>query len=113
MLSEIIRAMDWVQDAIVLYDEQPARGLSDHQEVTGSVNVMPSQGQSLNPHRANMSATRPRMLLLRDSLRSLTIVRPYEPPSAASSDELVRRHSSDVPSPTNSMRDELLSMLAR
>ena len=29
MLSEIIRAMDWVEDAVVLYDEQAARGLSN------------------------------------------------------------------------------------
>jgi flagellar M-ring protein FliF len=54
MLSEIIRAMDWVEDAVVLYDEQPARGLSTTKQVTGSVNVKPTQGESLNPHRANM-----------------------------------------------------------
>ena len=54
MLSEIIRAMDWVEDAIVLYDEQPARGLSNNKQVTGSVNVKPILGESLNPHRANV-----------------------------------------------------------
>src|SRR5450432_3081951 len=54
MLSEIIRAMDWVQDAIVLYDEQPPRGLSATKQVTGSVNVKPILGETLNPHRASM-----------------------------------------------------------
>ncbi|HEY4235033.1 MAG TPA: hypothetical protein VGM76_16490 [Lacipirellulaceae bacterium] len=54
MLSEIIRAMDWVEDAIVLYDEQPARGLSSAKQVTGSVNVKPILGETLNPHRATM-----------------------------------------------------------
>jgi flagellar M-ring protein FliF len=54
MLSEIIRAMDWVEDAIVLYDEQPARGLSNTKQVTGSVNVKPILGEVLNPHRATM-----------------------------------------------------------
>jgi flagellar M-ring protein FliF len=54
MLSEIIRAMDWVEDAIVLYDEQPARGLSNNKQVTGSVNVKPILGEVLNPHRATV-----------------------------------------------------------
>jgi flagellar M-ring protein FliF len=54
MLSEIIRAMDWVQDAIVLYDEQPPRGLSNAKQVTGSVNVKPILGETLNPHRASV-----------------------------------------------------------
>jgi flagellar M-ring protein FliF len=54
MLSEIIRAMDWVEDAVVLYDEQQPKGLSRSKQVTGSVNVKPILGEMLDPRRAAM-----------------------------------------------------------
>lgn len=53
-LSEIVRAMDWVEDAVVLYDEQDTRsgrslGMMKH--TTASVSVKPIQGESLDPAR--------------------------------------------------------------
>ena len=50
-LREIIRAMYWVDDAMVLYDEQAPRGISGQKQVTGSVSVRPTLGESLNPRR--------------------------------------------------------------
>lgn len=54
MLGEIIRAMEWVQDAVVLYDEQQSRGLARDKQVTASVNVKPILGELLDPRRAKM-----------------------------------------------------------
>ena len=54
MLGEIIRHMDWVEDAVVLYDEQQARGLRRTAQVTASVNVKPVLGESLDPRRASI-----------------------------------------------------------
>jgi flagellar M-ring protein FliF len=51
-LTEIIRAMRWVEDAVVVYDEQPPRGISGTKLVTGSVNVQPAAGESLTPSRS-------------------------------------------------------------
>ncbi len=50
-LSEIIRAMYWVQDAVVIYDEQQPHGLSREKSVTGSVSVLPEPGELLNGQR--------------------------------------------------------------
>jgi len=50
-LSEIVRAMNWVEDAIVIYDEQPASGWNRPKQVTGSVNVQPLPGESLTYQR--------------------------------------------------------------
>ncbi len=50
-LSEIIRAMPWVQDAVVLYDSQPPRRLSDEGRATGSVSVRPILGETVNGQR--------------------------------------------------------------
>ncbi len=50
-LSEIVRAMNWVEDAIVLYDEQPASGWNRPKQVTSSVNVQPLPGESLTYQR--------------------------------------------------------------
>ncbi len=52
MLSEIIRHMHWVEDAVVLYDEQQPRGLRRDKQVTATVSVTPIQGESLDPRRA-------------------------------------------------------------
>lgn len=52
MLGDIIRHMHWVQDAVVLYDEQQPRGLRRTKEVTATVSVTPIQGESLDPRRA-------------------------------------------------------------
>jgi flagellar M-ring protein FliF len=52
MLSEIIRHMSWVQDAVVLYDEQQPRGLRRDKQVTASVSVTPLPGEALDPRRA-------------------------------------------------------------
>jgi flagellar M-ring protein FliF len=53
-LSEIVRAMNWVEEAVVIYDEQEARGLSKEKKVTASVSVQPKVGQSLDPQRREM-----------------------------------------------------------
>jgi flagellar M-ring protein FliF len=56
-LSEIVRAMYWVEDAVVLYDEQEQRGagkLSPTRQITASVNVRPILGETLDPRRAKM-----------------------------------------------------------
>lgn len=50
-LSEIVRAMNWVEDAVVLYDEQPASGWNRPKQVTGSVNVQPLPGESVTQLR--------------------------------------------------------------
>jgi len=52
MLSDIIRHMNWVQDAVVIYDEQQSRGLRRTNLVTASVSVTPNLGESLDPRRA-------------------------------------------------------------
>jgi flagellar M-ring protein FliF len=54
MLSDIIRAMDWVEEAIVIYDEQQQRGLGRDRQVTGSVSIRPAIGESVDPRRAAM-----------------------------------------------------------
>src|SRR3990172_4094247 len=56
-LSEIVRAMSWVEDAVVLYDEQEPRGLSGAKLVTGSVNVQPTAGEVLDPRRTRALQT--------------------------------------------------------
>ena len=52
MLGDIIRHMHWVEDAVVLYDEQQPRSLSRVKQVTASVSVTPIPGESLRPDRA-------------------------------------------------------------
>jgi flagellar M-ring protein FliF len=54
MLGEIIRHMDWVEDAVVLYDEQQPRGLRRTGLVTASINVKPVLGESVDPRRASI-----------------------------------------------------------
>jgi len=56
-LSEIVRAMHWVEDAVVLYDEQEPRGLSGKREVIGSVSVRPKQGEPLDARRIHTLQT--------------------------------------------------------
>jgi flagellar M-ring protein FliF len=51
-LTEIVRAHDWVEDAVVIYDEQAPRGISGVKLVTGSVSVRPAVGEVLDPRRA-------------------------------------------------------------
>src|SRR6478735_9309582 len=54
-LSEIVRAMYWVENAVVLYDEHETRGLRDLgavKQATASVSVRPRLGESLTPQRA-------------------------------------------------------------
>ncbi len=53
-LSEIIRAMNWVENAIVLYDDHESRGLrtlSSVNQVTASVSVKPIIGETLTAVR--------------------------------------------------------------
>src|SRR3954468_4401665 len=53
-LSEIVRAMPWVENAVVLYDEHESRGLRDLSPVkqaSASVSVKPIVGESLTPPR--------------------------------------------------------------
>src|SRR5207248_3199679 len=53
-LSEIVRAMPWVENAIVLYDEHESRGvreLSPTNQITASVSVKPIVGKSLTAVR--------------------------------------------------------------
>jgi flagellar M-ring protein FliF len=51
-LTEIVRAHYWVEDAVVIYDEQAGRGLSGTKQVTGAVSVRPVMGEVLDPPRA-------------------------------------------------------------
>jgi flagellar M-ring protein FliF len=56
-LSEIVRAMYWVEDAVVLYDEQQQRApgkLTPTRQMTASVNVQPIAGEALDPRRTKM-----------------------------------------------------------
>jgi flagellar M-ring protein FliF len=56
-LSEIVRAMYWVEEAVVLYDEQEERTpgrLTPTKHKTASVNVRPVMGETLDPRRAKM-----------------------------------------------------------
>jgi flagellar M-ring protein FliF len=53
-LADMIRAMPWVEEAGVVYDEQPPQGLSRTKLVTGSVSVLPTMGEVLDAHRAKM-----------------------------------------------------------
>jgi flagellar M-ring protein FliF len=56
-LSEIIRQMSWVEDAVVLYDEQDSRELgrlNSTKHMTASVNVQPAVGESLDARRSKM-----------------------------------------------------------
>jgi flagellar M-ring protein FliF len=53
-LTEIVRAHYWVEDAVVLFDEQQPRGLSGTKQVTGSISVRPVLGEALDPRRAKM-----------------------------------------------------------
>jgi flagellar M-ring protein FliF len=54
-LSEIVRAMPWVENAIVLYDEHESRGLREltsTKQISASVSVKPVAGEILTPLRA-------------------------------------------------------------
>ena len=54
-LSEIVRAMPWVENAIVLYDESESRdfhAISPVKQITASVSVKPVAGEMLTPQRA-------------------------------------------------------------
>jgi flagellar M-ring protein FliF len=51
-LTEIVRAHYWIEDAVVIYDEQAPRGLSGTKQVTGAVSVRPVVGEILDPRRA-------------------------------------------------------------
>jgi flagellar M-ring protein FliF len=56
-LSEIVRTMSWVDDAVVIYDEQESRELgrlAPTKRVTASVNVQPAVGETLDARRAKM-----------------------------------------------------------
>lgn len=53
-LSMIIRAMDGIEDAKVIYDVTPAHGLSRESTATATVSVRPQPGESLNPERSKM-----------------------------------------------------------
>jgi flagellar M-ring protein FliF len=52
-LSEIVREMTWVEEAVVILDEQEQRGLSRQKVVTASVSVQPKAGESMDPRRAD------------------------------------------------------------
>jgi flagellar M-ring protein FliF len=52
-LSEIVRAMPWVEEAVVILDEQEQRGLSRQKVVTASVSVQPKAGELMDPRRAD------------------------------------------------------------
>jgi flagellar M-ring protein FliF len=53
-LTDMIRAMPWVEEAMVLYDEQPPQGLSRNKLITGSVSVRPVLGEVLDARRIKM-----------------------------------------------------------
>jgi flagellar M-ring protein FliF len=54
-LSEIVRAMHWVESAIVLYDEHESSGIKQFgttKQISASVSVKPLAGEMLTPQRA-------------------------------------------------------------
>lgn len=54
-LSQIVRQMYWVENAVVLYDEHETRGLRNLgtvKQATASVSVKPRLGETLTPQRA-------------------------------------------------------------
>jgi flagellar M-ring protein FliF len=56
-LSEIIRTMSWVDDAVVIYDEQELREIgrvAPTKHKTASVNVQPAVGETLDARRAKV-----------------------------------------------------------
>jgi flagellar M-ring protein FliF len=53
-LSLIIRSMDGIEDAKVIFDVQPARGLSRTGKATATVSVRPESGEPLNPQRSKL-----------------------------------------------------------
>ena len=53
-LSQILRAMNWVENAVVLYDEQQIRGVRDlglTAKFSASVSVMPVMGETMTMQR--------------------------------------------------------------
>jgi flagellar M-ring protein FliF len=52
-LSEIVRAMRWVEEAVVIIDEQEPKGLAKQKVVTASISVQPAAGETLDPMRAD------------------------------------------------------------
>jgi len=50
-LSEIVRAIYWVEDAVVLYDEQQPRGQRRTTQASASVSVKPMAGETLDTRR--------------------------------------------------------------
>jgi flagellar M-ring protein FliF len=53
-LTDMIRAMPWVEEAMVLYDEQSPQGLSRTKQLTGSVSVRPMLGETLDARRTKV-----------------------------------------------------------
>jgi flagellar M-ring protein FliF len=53
-LSMIIRAMDGIEDARVMYDVTEARGLSREGKASATVSVRPRPGESLDPQRTKV-----------------------------------------------------------
>jgi flagellar M-ring protein FliF len=53
-LSLIIRSMDGIEDAKVIFDVQPGRGLSRQDKATATVSVRPESGEPLNPQRSKL-----------------------------------------------------------
>jgi flagellar M-ring protein FliF len=53
-LSLIIRSMDGIEEAKVIFDIQPARGLSRQEKATATVSVRPRPGEPLDPQRGKM-----------------------------------------------------------
>lgn len=53
-LSMIIRAMDGIEEAHVIYDMQKPVGLSRRSQVTATVSVEPTPGEGLDAHRLKM-----------------------------------------------------------
>jgi flagellar M-ring protein FliF len=51
-LQEVIRAMPWVQDAAVSFEEKKGRGLREEDLVTAAVAITPVAGRSLDPLEA-------------------------------------------------------------
>jgi flagellar M-ring protein FliF len=50
-LSEIVRAMPWVEEAAVIINEEEVRGLNRQKRVTASVSVQPKAGEIIDPRR--------------------------------------------------------------
>lgn len=50
-LTHVIELMEWVEQAAVMYEEQPGAGLNRKSQVSASVSILPAPGENLDARR--------------------------------------------------------------